>query len=549
MKRNSKTYLQQFCTIALFLLSNHLSFAQDDAMDKSANSAMQYTSTPKHMWEFGINGGFNIVTGDVDFAPGFGGGLHIRRAIDNIFSIRLDGQYRQLNGFEKEDSRNPDAKNSPVLGSGPNGLGYGTLVSWFPNYRTTMYSGTIQLVMSLNQFRFLKPNRTMNPYIFGGAGLTSFKVKADALDKNNAIYNFTSSPSKGDLDGTYETELVLTSDDLNKNNLSGIVDVGAGIAFKISKRFNIGIEQKITGIFGRGSDFLDGAFYRSDVDQTNNRDLISSTYIRLNFNIGNKEKRSEPLWWINPLDFVLNDIAELKARPKLDLTDTDGDGIIDMLDQEKESPAGAAVDTRGVVLDSDTDGVPNYLDKEPYSPPNYKVNADGVADVPKDFMTQGDVNKLIDAKLTDFKLTKNSGAANDMFLPMIHFDLDKYTVKSTEVEKLAQIAAMLQNNPELKIVVSGHTDKLASEEYNQMLSFNRAKASIEYLVNRFGIARERLVLNYGGEESSLINASGNNYINRRAEFRVARPADSEMKKPLGPKAGSGKIEGSRDAGY
>ena len=56
----------------------------------------------------------------------------------------------------------------------------------------------------------------------------------------------------------------------------------------------------------------------------------------------------------------MNDIAELKARPVLDLTDSDSDGVIDMLDQEVDTPSGAPVDTRGVALDSDGDGVADY---------------------------------------------------------------------------------------------------------------------------------------------------------------------------------------------
>lgn len=520
------------------------SYAQEtNVTNQSANTAMQITATPRHMWEVGVNGGFNIVTGDVDWTTAFGAGIHVRRAIDNIFSLRFDGQYRVLEGLTKSDTRDPDATNSIYL----HDLGYPEQAHWYPNYRTTALTGSIQLIMSLNQFRFVKPKRSINPYAFIGVGLTSFTVKTDATDANNNIYHFTSPPSYSQLDGTYETELKLNSDNLDKYNLSPITEVGVGIAFKISPRFNIGIEQKVTLLLGRASDFLDGALYRSQVDQSTSRDLLLSTFVRLNFNIGDKEKMSEPLWWINPLDFMLNDIAELKARPKLDLTDTDGDGVIDMLDQEKDSPAGVPVDVRGVTLDSDGDGIPNYKDKEPFSPPNYKVNGEGVALVPK-YVSTDDANKIVEEKLKDFKLTRG-GSLTDWFLPMIHFDLDKYSIKSTEVEKLRQVATVMENNPSLKILVAGYTDKTAGVDYNQVLSYNRAKAAIEYMVNKFNIPRERLILNYAGEENSLIPNSGATYINRRVEFRVAKATDAEMARPKGPNAGSGKFEGSRDAGY
>lgn len=529
----------------LLLLSSVNIFAQtNNPTVNSANTAAQITSTPKHMWEVGLNGGFNFVSGDVDFAPGFGFGLHVRKAIDNIFSVRVDGQYRILKGLEKEDSRNPDATHSAAL----NSLGYGEgMTNWFPNYKTNMITASAQLIMSLNQFRFIKPTRTINPYAFIGVGFTTFEVKVNALDENNNPYNFTAPPSSGDLDGTYETKLEINSDDIGKSNFSPIADFGLGVAFKLSPRVNIGLEQKLTVLFGRGSDFVDGAYYRSLVDQTNKSDLILSTFVRLNFNIGNKEKMSEPLWWINPLDFILNDIAELKARPKLDLTDTDNDGIIDMLDQEKDSPAGAPVDTKGKTLDSDNDGIPNYVDKEPFSPPNYKVNSEGVAQTPK-YISTDEANKVIEDKIKDFRITRGGGLT-DWFLPMIHFDLDKYTIKNSEVEKIHQVATVLQSNPSLKVLVEGHTDGTAGPDYNRMLSYNRAKSAIEYMVNRFGIPRERLVLVYEGEDVSLIETKKANYVNRRVEFRVAKPTDTEMQKPSGPNAGSGKIEGSRDAGY
>ena len=541
MKKLAYTLLAAICC----LLISSPTYSQDNnPTTTSANTAAQITATPKHMWELGLNGGLNIVSGDVDFRPGFGFGFHVRKAIDNIFSVRVDAHYRILKGLEKEDSRNPDASNSAVL----SGLGYGEgKETWYPNYNTNMVTASAQLIMSLNQFRFIKPTRTINPYAFIGVGMAAFEVKVNALDANNNIYKFTSPPDHDDLDDTYETELQLNSDDLNKDNLSPIADFGLGVAFKISPRFNIGFEQKLTVLFGRGSDFIDGALYRSLVDQTNKSDLILSTFIRLNFNIGNKEKMSEPLWWINPLDFMLNDIAELKARPKLDLTDTDGDGVIDMIDQEKDSPAGAPVDTRGKTLDSDNDGIPNYVDKEPFSPPNYKVNGEGVAQVPK-YISTDDANKIIEEKIRDFKITKG-GSLMDWFLPLIHFDLDKYSIKNSEVEKIHQVAQVLQNNPGLKVLVEGHTDGTAGPDYNRMLSYNRAKSAIEYLVNRFSIPRERLVLVYEGEDVALIDTKKANYVNRRVEFRVAKPTDVEMPKPNGPNAGSGKFEGSRDAGY
>ena len=75
--------------------------------------------------------------------------------------------------------------------------------------------------------------------------------------------------------------------------------------------------------------------WRTPNDLTQYRDMLNYTNIRLNFNIGKKDdSRSEPLWWVSPLDMIAEDLAEVKARPILDLTDDDEDGVINMLDQE-----------------------------------------------------------------------------------------------------------------------------------------------------------------------------------------------------------------------
>ena len=146
-----------------------------------------------------------------------------------------------------------------------------------------------------------------------------------------------------------------------------------------------------------GNDFLDGINSRSAVDQTNSSDIMHYTNIRLAYNLGSSDKRTEPLYWLNPLDATFNDIAELKRRPILDLTDEDGDGVIDMIDQELGSPAGYSVDTRGVTLDSDRDGLADGKDKEIFSPPGFEVDSDGVAIVPT-YMSETDVNRIVDAK-------------------------------------------------------------------------------------------------------------------------------------------------------
>ena len=301
-------------------------------------------------------------------------------------------------------------------------------------------------------------------------------------------------------------------------------------------------------MLGSDGDLLDGDQNSGD-DRTTYRDAFHWPHLSLNFNIGgndkNGNKRSEPLYWVNPLETAGAAITELEKRPIYDPTDTDGDGIIDAIDDEDNSPAGARVDTKGMTLDSDMDKVPNYMDKEPFSPPGYTVNSDGVAQVPK-AITESDVNRIVDAKIAAIKFPAPS--SNEWFFPMVNFGDNRYDVRYSEYENLYQVATVLKNNPSLKIVAIGHTDARGPEGYNAVLSYNRAKAVIETIVSQYGIGRDRLVLNWAGETTNLIPVKNSNVMNRRVEFRVAK-GETEMARPEGKEAGKGKFKGNKDAGY
>jgi len=136
---------------------------------------------------------------------------------------------------------------------------------------------------------------------------------------------------------------------------------------------------------------------------------------------------------------------------------------------------------------------------------------------------------------------------------MIHFNNDKYSIKNTEYGKLHNVARVMKQHPSLRIVVDGHTDGVAGNCYNDVLSYNRAQSAVDYLTSKYGISRDRLIINWGGEANLLVPTNGTNLMNRRVEFRVAE-GESDMGRPdcgIGS-AGSGggtKYSGNKEAGY
>ena len=482
------------------------------------------TAKPKNLWELGINVGHNILTGDVDWKSDFGVGLSLRKALDYTFSIRFDANYLRYTGEEQENNREVD------------GSFYGYPTNWLPQYNATNIVGDMAVVASLNQIKVFKKNK-INPYAFAGLG-----VGAVSAEVNN---------------GGADPKDVLDSRNFDDDwSISAQAVGGLGIGFLIGKKVSIAIEHKLYKVLGRAGDLLDGVEFQgtlNDIVATPSDDLGNYTNLRINFALGKLNDETQmPLWWVSPMDQIAEDLAEVKARAIFDDTDSDNDGVLDMVDQEADTPENCPVDTRGVRLDSDGDGLADCEDDEPYSPPGYEVNNKGIAQVPApDMLDENDVNKIIDGRLATW--TPKVDYTTDWFLPMIHFGNDKYSIKNSEYGKLANVATVMRLNPGVRVVASGYTDKRAGDCYNDVLSYNRAQAAIDYLVTKYGIDRNRFVLNWGGENNNLVPTNASNMMNRRVEFTVAT-TESEMGRPdCGVNsAGSGsgtRYSGNKEAGY
>lgn len=81
----------------------------------------------------------------------------------------------------------------------------------------------------------------------------------------------------------------------------------------------------------------------------------------------------------------------------------------------------------------------------------------------------------------------------------IKFDLNKANVKPQYHDELEKFALVLKNNPDINIVIAGHTDSTGSEAYNLKLSQRRAESVRAYLIKKFGIAEDRLKAKGYGE--------------------------------------------------
>ncbi len=103
----------------------------------------------------------------------------------------------------------------------------------------------------------------------------------------------------------------------------------------------------------------------------------------------------------------------------------------------------------------------------------------------------------------------------------IYFDTDKYEIKPESKVELDIVVRVMQENPTIRVEISGHTDNRASVKHNEVLSLNRAKSTVEYLVQH-GIDRSRFeIKGYGLSKPCATNdTEEGRQLNRRIEAKI-----------------------------
>ncbi|QXD16858.1 OmpA family protein [Rhodocaloribacter litoris] len=104
----------------------------------------------------------------------------------------------------------------------------------------------------------------------------------------------------------------------------------------------------------------------------------------------------------------------------------------------------------------------------------------------------------------------------------IHFEVNQSTLLPASHQTLDALGTVLTRHPGLRLEIAGHTDSTGPDDYNLRLSQQRAEAVRTYLIERFGIAPERLLARGYGETRPLADndTPTGRTLNRRVEFRV-----------------------------
>lgn len=221
------------------------------------------------------------------------------------------------------------------------------------------------------------------------------------------------------------------------------------------------------------------------------------------------------------IDQCPNSAKGMKVDEKGCTLDSDADGIPDSVDQCANTPAGTAVDEKGCPKDSDGDGVVDGADQCPDTPKGVVVNAsgcpldsdgDGVTD-DKDQCPNTPKETKIDEKGCPI-VNKARGV-----LKGVNFKSGSAELLPTSFKTLDEAATALQEFPNVKVEVQGHTDNTGKEPTNQKLSQARAETVAKYLADH-GVSADRMVSKgYGSSKPIAPNKTkAGRGKNRRVEL-------------------------------
>ncbi|MEO8161137.1 MAG: OmpA family protein, partial [Arenimonas sp.] len=120
--------------------------------------------------------------------------------------------------------------------------------------------------------------------------------------------------------------------------------------------------------------------------------------------------------------------------------------------------------------------------------------------------------------VTASEMAKSIASTGKIALYGIYFDTNKSVVKAESKPTLDQIAALLKDQPTLKLGVVGYTDNVGGAAPNLSLSKRRADAVANALIEDYGVDAARLVPSGAGMGSPL--ATNDNEEGRAKNRRV-----------------------------
>ena len=240
--------------------------------------------------------------------------------------------------------------------------------------------------------------------------------------------------------------------------------------------------------------------------------------------------------------------------------DADGDGIKDELDKcpdEPEDKDGFEDEDGCPDPDNDRDTLLDAVDKCPNDPEDFDQfeDQDGCPDVDNDgdkVLDAAQLNRNPDGTYTwtnndkkmengveldcrnrpeDFDGVEDEDGCPDVLKidncqiklsDKIYFKFNKWDIDPKSFKVLDEVRDTMNNAPDIKIWIDGHTDSKGSNKFNKTLSQKRVDSVKKHLVEKGGIAPDRLEPRGMGESVPIADnkTADGRAANRRVEFNL-----------------------------
>lgn len=306
-----------------------------------------------------------------------------------------------------------------------------------------------------------------------------------------------------------------TNTDNPDASVAGVLNLGIGASYKLSKSFDIFVQSSIRLM---DTDKLD-----SWISDNGTLDKYNYNSVGVIYRLGNKS-------WEKPEDDFIDKLSKLDSIMD-GFKDADGDGVMDLNDQDNLTPEGAMVYGNGAPVDTDGDGIADHIDKERLSICT-QVDADGVAlDSDNDGVVDckdAEPNSEQDCQVdvrgkcieTNASIGDKDGASGvTSGLPSVFFQLNASNIDYRNYPTLTQVAQYLKSNPKVNLVLVGHTDVSGTDNYNNALGKKRAQSVANHLIKIYGIDKSRITVSTKGASEPLAKANTAR-VNRRVDFLV-----------------------------
>lgn len=113
------------------------------------------------------------------------------------------------------------------------------------------------------------------------------------------------------------------------------------------------------------------------------------------------------------------------------------------------------------------------------------------------------------------------GIGAKIVLNNVFFDTGKATLRPESYPELLRLVRIMEQYPNLKIEISGHTDSKGSSSYNQRLSQKRAQSVVDYLTSQGVNLAQIQAKGYGEEQPRADNSTPEGrQLNRRVEAKI-----------------------------